>query len=244
MKNEKEKSRRDEKRFHVERLSYLFKVTTPRGCWARPEVLVFGKTFSFFDDPERVLLLHLFQPLCSFFMVPTSSHPVSFPLCLPSGGTFEISFQSLLRQKKYLLFRFARVLFSLFFFALQSTHDLNGEKRKYPKRTLDEERNIELYPRKKKKKEPLDTCINPSIVTVYPHPPHTYQSWFACIILTTRGAPEYPPCGDHHKTYGERTGFTCSAFLHGIESTRGGVSYLMYLHTRSPGLQESTRTQT
>ena len=42
-KNQRERERRDDERFHVGRISYLFRVADPDRSWTRLEVLCFGK---------------------------------------------------------------------------------------------------------------------------------------------------------------------------------------------------------
>ena len=42
-KNDRERSRRDREKHHLERMSYLFKAQPPRGTWARADILSFGE---------------------------------------------------------------------------------------------------------------------------------------------------------------------------------------------------------
>lgn len=42
-KNQREKAKRDGERYHLERISHLFKVAGPRQTWTRVDVLSFGK---------------------------------------------------------------------------------------------------------------------------------------------------------------------------------------------------------
>ena len=49
-KNGRERSKRDNERQHLERITHLFKVAHPQQTWTRVDVLSFGKMASFIDE--------------------------------------------------------------------------------------------------------------------------------------------------------------------------------------------------
>ena len=51
-KNKREKSKRDLERYHLERISCLFKVAGHGDTWTRVDVLCFGKIFSLVNGSE------------------------------------------------------------------------------------------------------------------------------------------------------------------------------------------------
>ena len=51
-KNQRERIKRDMERYHLERISYLFKAADPQRTWTRVDVLSFGRGISFAKGSE------------------------------------------------------------------------------------------------------------------------------------------------------------------------------------------------